>query len=161
MGAQCRSSKRATTAAGWPSTNREPATHNTHKKTQKQQPPEPRPPCHRPPLPKGGERETSWSKRTTTMVVESAEKRIRCRPQGEGEKGRRPNPRHPNPKTQTANRGRRWPALLSRQGAIAGERTIFASHSIPKQKRAAIRGKKHRPRAPKRRREGGKPGSQK
>ena len=91
------------------------------------------------------------------------------RRRGGGKGKNRPQAKEPQPKPQNdhnkpkaTNRGkRRWPALVSRQGAIAEERTILASHSFLKQKRAVIRGKNHRPRAPKRRREEGKPGSQK
>jgi hypothetical protein len=108
----------------------------------------------------GGEREKGGEAGRRKGGRREGEERRRREGQEKGEPTRSQTPAKHN-KTQTARRGRRWPALLSRQGAIAGERTIFASHSIPKQKRAAIRGKKHRPRAPKRRREGGKPGSQK
>ena len=73
MEAQRRSSERVTSAAGWPSTNRQPATHKTHN-TKQPQTPAPRPPCNRPPLPKGGERETSWSKKTTNVVAERCRK---------------------------------------------------------------------------------------
>ena len=39
-------------------------------------------------------------------------------------------PKNNHTRTQTANRGRRWPAQVSRRGAITEERTILVSHSL-------------------------------
>jgi hypothetical protein len=68
-----RSQKRSRVAEARPRTSTQQHPQNTQH-TQTQQTPGPRPPCNRTPLPKGGERETSWSNRTTNVVAERCRK---------------------------------------------------------------------------------------
>ena len=76
-----------------------------------------------------GSGEPAGPKGQPMLSLKGAEKRIRCRPLGGGEAGKRPNPPQRQQNQKHQQRGG-WPALASPQRAIVEERTILASHNF-------------------------------